>query len=62
MTSSVNPIDSVSPYDLVLHCRDGVVLANKLILAAVSHYARALLEDCSQPITHMVTTNQDSVL
>ena len=43
MTGSVHPIDSVSPYDLVLHCSDGVVLANKLVLAAVSHYARQVL-------------------
>ena len=41
-------------YDLVIHCRGGVVLANKLLLAAVSHFVRQLLEDSTQAVDHIV--------
>ena len=54
MRNGVNPIEDVCHYDLVLHCHQGVVLANKLLLAAVSHFARKLLEDCHQQVSHLV--------
>ena len=41
-------------YDLVIHCRGGVVLANRLLLAAVSHFVRQLLEDSAQSVDHIV--------
>ena len=41
-------------YDLVIHCRGGVVLANRLLLAAVSHFVRQLLEDSTQTVDHIV--------
>ena len=43
-----------APYDLVVHCRHGVLVANKLMLAAVSHFARQLLEECPQQVSHLV--------
>ena len=54
MKSTVHPIEDISSYDLILHCKHGVVMANKLLLAAVSHFARKLLEQCHQQISHMV--------
>ena len=44
-------------YDLVIHCKGGVVLANRLMLAAVSHFVRQLLEDSLQPVDHLVMSD-----
>ena len=57
MSRSVQRLEEVVEYDLVIHCSDGVVLAHKLVLAAVSHFTRALLEQCHQPVSHLVMTN-----
>ena len=54
MKNTVHPIEDITSYDLIIHCKHGVVMANKLLLAAVSHFARKLLEQCDQQISHMV--------
>lgn len=54
MSSGVSPIEDNIPYDLVIHCKHGVVVANKLLFAAVSHFARELLENCGQQVSQMV--------
>ena len=54
MKNGVTPIEDNIPYDLVIHCKHGVVVANKLLFAAVSHFARELLENCGQQVSHLV--------
>ena len=54
MSNAVTPIEDNIPYDLVIHCNKGVVVANKLLFAAVSHFARELLENCGQQVSNLV--------
>lgn len=54
MSNGVTPIEDNIPYDLVIHCKKGVVVANKLLFAAVSHFARELLENCGQQVSNLV--------
>ena len=54
MSTGVTPIEDNIPYDLVIHCKHGVVAANKIVFAAVSHFARELLENCGQQVSHLV--------
>ena len=58
LQASPGLVDSdVASFDLVIHCRGGVVLANRLMLAAVSHFLRQLLEESLQPVDHLVMSD-----
>ena len=54
MSTGVSHMEDNLPYDLVIHCKHGVVVANKLLFAAVSHFARELLENCGQQVSQLV--------